>query len=188
MRWSELLNLPNILSLSRPIILLPLIALVLLWFNWIFIGAILYILGVVTDYLDGRLARKNGNVTVTGKLLDPMADKLFFDLMPFFFYHRLSDFLQYLFVAAYLPLECLLFLGGLYAWFSPSQNIFPVGANQGGKWKTASIVIFTILLFVNKLVMPVSEEYLTAILGSATGFALMSFVKHINMEKLKKVI
>ena len=133
MKWRELLNLPNILSLSRPLIFLPLIALVLLWFNWTHVGAVLYILGVVTDYLDGRLARKNGNVTVTGKLLDPMADKLFFDLIPFFFYFSLSYFLQYLFIVVYLPLECLLLLGGLYAWLSPSQNIFLVGANQSGK-------------------------------------------------------
>ena len=140
MKWCELLNFPNTLSLSRPLIFLPLIALVLLWLNWIFVGAILYILGVITDYLDGQLARKNGNVTVTGKLLDPMADKLFFDLMPFFFYSSLSDFLQYLFIVAYLPLGCLLLLGGLYAWLSPSQNIFLVGANQSGKWKTASVI------------------------------------------------
>jgi len=82
----------------------------------------------------------------------------------------------------YIPLECLLFFGGLYTWLVPSQSIFIVGANQGGKWKTASVIIFTILLFVNDSVVSVSEEYLIAILSSATGFALMSFVKHINIK------
>jgi CDP-diacylglycerol--glycerol-3-phosphate 3-phosphatidyltransferase len=182
MKRDELLNLPNILSLSRPFFFFPLIALVLLWFNWIFVGAILYIIGVSTDYLDGLIARKNNQVTVTGKLLDPLADKLFFDLIPFFFCASFSPFLKTFFVFTYIPLECLLFLGGLYAWLVPSQNIFLVGANQGGQWKTASIIIFTILLFVNELIMPVSEEYLIAILGSSTGFSLMSFVKHIHKK------
>ena len=73
--------------------------------------------------------------------------------------------------------------GGLYAWFVPSQNIFSVGANNGGKWKTASIIVFTVLLFINELITPVSEKYLIAMLSAAVGFAFMSFVGHINYRK-----
>ena len=188
MKWRELSKLPNILSLSRPLFFFPLMALTILELNWVFIGAVLYIIGAITDLLDGWLARKWNQVTITGKLLDPMCDKLFFDLLPFFFYHRLSDFLHYLFIVAYLPLECFLLLGGLYTWLSPSQNIFLVGANQGGKWKTATIAVFTIILFANELGITVSEKFLIAILSSATGFALMSFAGHINKEKLKAAI
>lgn len=180
MKIGEFLNLPNILSFSRPLFFFPLIALTILWLNWMFAGVILFFFGMITDFLDGWLARRNGQVTVTGKLLDPLCDKLFFDLVPFFFYLALSQFLQYLFLFIYLPLEFFLMLGGLYSWFVPSQNIFLVGASQGGKWKTTFIAIFTTLLFINELIVPISEKYLIAVLGSVIGFALMSFTSHIN--------
>ncbi len=187
MKWREFRNLPNILSLSRPLFFLPLMALAILWLQWIFVGAILYVIGAATDLLDGWLARKRKQVTIAGKLLDPLADKLFFDSLPLFFYSSLFQFLQHLFVFIYMPLEFALMLGGLYAWFVPSQNIFSVGANNGGKWKTASIVIFTILLFVSELI-PISGKYLIAALSSAIGFAFMSFVGHMNFRKIRSVI
>ena len=183
MKWSKFKNLPNILSLSRPLLFLPLTALAVLWLQWIWAGTIIYVIGALTDSIDGWLARKQKQVTVAGKLLDPLADKLFFDPLPLFFYSSLSPFLQRLFVFFYVPLEFALMFGGLYAWFDPSQNIFSVGANNGGKWKTASIIVFTVLLFVNELISPVSEKYLIVILGAAVGFAFMSFVGHVNYRK-----
>lgn len=187
MKWSELKKFPNILSLSRPLLFFPLTALAMR-FQWIFAGVVIYAAGAATDLLDGWLARKRNQVTVTGKLLDPLADKLFFDLIPFFFYSLFSPFLRYLFVFIYLPLEFLLLFGGLYAGLVPSQNVFSVGANRGGKWKTANIVFFTALLFANELITPISEKYLIATLGSAIGFALMSFIGHINKESFKSLI
>ena len=35
-----------------------------------------YAVGAITDAVDGHLARKNGQVTNFGKLLDPIADKI----------------------------------------------------------------------------------------------------------------
>jgi len=182
-KWSEFRNLPNILSLSRPLLFLPLTALAVLWLQWTLAGAVIYVIGAVTDSIDGWLARKQKQVTVAGKLLDPLADKLFFDPLPLFFYPSLSPFLQYLFIFIYVPLECALMFGGLYSWFAPSQKIFSVGANNGGKWKTASIIIFTVFLFFNELIAPVSEKYLITILGAAVGFAFMSFIGHVNYRK-----
>ena len=38
---------------------------------------VLYLVGALTDWLDGNLARKNNAVNNFGKLLDPYADKVF---------------------------------------------------------------------------------------------------------------
>ncbi len=77
------MNLPNALTLSR-IFIVPLLVVVLLTpvsENWL--GVPQYILGVgifvaaaLTDYFDGKIARRWHQVSKLGKLLDPIADKL----------------------------------------------------------------------------------------------------------------
>jgi CDP-diacylglycerol--glycerol-3-phosphate 3-phosphatidyltransferase len=41
-----------------------------------FLAALFFGLAFVTDFLDGYFARRHGSVTVLGKFLDPLADKL----------------------------------------------------------------------------------------------------------------
>jgi CDP-diacylglycerol---glycerol-3-phosphate 3-phosphatidyltransferase len=70
-------NLPNALTLLR-IFLVPLLVVVLLTRSeaGVFVGTGIFGLAVVTDYLDGFLARRRNQVTRLGVLLDPLADKL----------------------------------------------------------------------------------------------------------------
>jgi CDP-diacylglycerol--glycerol-3-phosphate 3-phosphatidyltransferase/cardiolipin synthase len=73
-----MLNLPNILTLSR-IVTVPLLAGLLWWPDWTFgygLGFAVYCLMGVTDYFDGYLARAQGAVSRLGVFLDPIADKI----------------------------------------------------------------------------------------------------------------
>jgi CDP-diacylglycerol--glycerol-3-phosphate 3-phosphatidyltransferase len=73
----DALNLPNILTMAR-VAAIPLV----LWLidrgtpKDCVIAAIVYSLAAITDLLDGYLARKLKVVSVLGKFLDPLADKL----------------------------------------------------------------------------------------------------------------
>ncbi len=72
-----LLNLPNILTLAR-VAAVPVVLVLLLSDSresgmW---AAAIFGVAAVTDFVDGWLARKWGVVTVLGKFLDPLADKL----------------------------------------------------------------------------------------------------------------
>ncbi len=70
-------TLPNILTLLR-IALIPIFVVVFyLPWEWHYVAtAGIFILGSVTDWLDGYLARKMGQETPFGAFLDPVADKL----------------------------------------------------------------------------------------------------------------
>ncbi|WP_394850236.1 CDP-diacylglycerol--glycerol-3-phosphate 3-phosphatidyltransferase [Pendulispora brunnea] len=73
----DAVNLPNLLTMAR-IVMIP-VFLVLLDRQTpldCFWAAIVYTLAALTDALDGYLARKMGVVSVLGKFLDPLADKL----------------------------------------------------------------------------------------------------------------
>ncbi|MBS7262618.1 MAG: CDP-diacylglycerol--glycerol-3-phosphate 3-phosphatidyltransferase [Eubacteriales bacterium] len=74
------MNLPNKLTILR-ILLVPVIV-VLFYLAagglnvFSILSAILFTAAAITDTLDGQIARRNGNVTLFGKFIDPIADKL----------------------------------------------------------------------------------------------------------------
>lgn len=72
------MNLPNKLSVLR-ICLIPVFVLLFfltaLPYNYVWAAAV-FAIAAVTDFLDGRIARKRGLVTNLGKFLDPIADKV----------------------------------------------------------------------------------------------------------------
>ncbi|HYQ82264.1 MAG TPA: CDP-diacylglycerol--glycerol-3-phosphate 3-phosphatidyltransferase [Anaeromyxobacteraceae bacterium] len=73
----EFWNLPNAITLAR-IASIP----VFLTFTWYesransLIAALIFTIAGATDFLDGWVARRRGLVTVIGKFMDPLADKL----------------------------------------------------------------------------------------------------------------
>jgi CDP-diacylglycerol--glycerol-3-phosphate 3-phosphatidyltransferase len=72
-----LLNLPNLLTLARvaavPVVVVLLLSDTRISGMW---AAAIFGIAATTDFIDGWLARKWGVVTVLGKFLDPLADKL----------------------------------------------------------------------------------------------------------------
>jgi CDP-diacylglycerol--glycerol-3-phosphate 3-phosphatidyltransferase len=78
------MNLPNALTVTR-IFLVPLLVVVLLTkfeghalfgLPTPLVGAAIFGLASLTDWLDGFLARRRGQVTALGQMMDPIADKL----------------------------------------------------------------------------------------------------------------
>lgn len=71
----RILTIPNVLSLAR-LATVPI-------FLWLFVtdrrdaAVLLYGATAWTDFLDGYIARRTGSVTELGKLLDPLADRIF---------------------------------------------------------------------------------------------------------------
>ena len=71
------MNVPIALTLVR-IVLVPLVIVFLISSDrvHVLIAAVIFIAASLTDWLDGRMARRWNQVTRLGTLLDPVADKL----------------------------------------------------------------------------------------------------------------
>lgn len=72
------MNLPNKLTVFRilciPVFVIFLLADGITYNNYIAVA--IFILASLTDFLDGKIARKYNLVTNFGKFMDPLADKL----------------------------------------------------------------------------------------------------------------
>ena len=68
------MNLPNRLTLLR-ILLIPVCCALIALHEHVWAAGV-FAVGVLTDFLDGQIARKRNLITVFGKFADPVADKL----------------------------------------------------------------------------------------------------------------
>ncbi len=129
------LSLPNILTLSR-IVMVPLLV-ALLWNpNWplgYLLGFALYALMGITDYFDGALARKQGSVSKLGIFLDPIADKIMVAavLLMLAAVHVIEG---WAIVAALIILLREIAVSGLREFLAGAQVSVPV--SRLAKWKT----------------------------------------------------
>lgn len=76
------MNLPNLLTLSRIPLMVIVVALLHPWegktIPWFWtVALLLFLFGALTDWLDGWLARRLGQVSDFGKFMDALVDKIF---------------------------------------------------------------------------------------------------------------
>ncbi len=140
----ELFNLPNMLTMLR-IAGIPLVML----FIWrgepadCVIAGWIYSAATITDYFDGYLARRQGLVTVLGKFLDPLADKLIVMAMLVMLValHRVPGWLAVIILAREMTIN------GLRALASSEGMI--IAAGNSGKIKTALQMIGILCLVIH---------------------------------------
>lgn len=71
-------NIANKLTVFRMVLVFPITVFLscdFIKYRWIY-SFIIFLLASYTDHLDGKLARKQNNITDFGKIMDPLADKL----------------------------------------------------------------------------------------------------------------
>ena len=158
------MNLPNKLTIVRMILIVPIIILfsIFTWYvitfengefknvnlqtpsqYFLYTIGIIFIISMITDFLDGHFARKNNQITVFGKLFDPLADKITITITLIF----LSYFqYTYIYIVIFMIIRDLIVDG--------SRNIFAknnlkIEASIYGKLKTIfQSVAIPIILFL----------------------------------------
>ena len=133
-RQDRIMTLANAISISRIFLAIPLV----LIFEDIANGMneklwqafALIIIIVLTDFLDGYVARKAGEITNFGKLIDPVADKVC--MMVVLIYLIISYKLPFLLFFLILGIrDIFLIIIGVYLMFS-QEEVFQ--SNKSGKW------------------------------------------------------
>ena len=142
---------PNLLTVIR-IIFASLIALILIFFDSkiaYFISFILFSLAGVTDYFDGWLARKKGQISDLGRMLDPIADKILV-ISTFIILMSNNVIDGFNVIAALIIIYREIFISGLREFLG--NKSFVVKVTKLAKWKTA-IQFITILAFLGSQVI-----------------------------------
>lgn len=128
----DIFNLPNMLTLFR-IVLIPVASLFIFYGDPTsgLIAVILFAVAGITDWFDGYLARKRNLVSLTGKFLDPLADKLLVmaTLLMLLPLGRISPWLVMIILAREFSVMGLRSIA--------AGEGFIIAAGQGGKFKTA---------------------------------------------------
>lgn len=108
-----------------------------------FWAAIVYSLAAITDALDGWLARKRGLISVLGKFLDPLADKLLVmaTLVCLSEMGRVPSWATIIIIARELSVTALRSI-------AMSEGVV-IAASQGGKEKTALQMVALLMLIVH---------------------------------------
>ena len=137
------MNLPNKLTVAR-IILTPffLAAMVLNFKYHYLVATLIFIAASVTDFLDGKIARKNNLVTTFGKLCDPVADKMLTTaaLLAFMKLGLCNIWIVMIVLSREFPVTS-------FRLVASAQGVV-IAAGIWGKLKTASQMIFSIIIMV----------------------------------------
>ncbi len=137
-------HLPNKLTLAR-IAAIPLLLLIYPFLPSLNVFcAVLFAVAALTDLLDGYLARKYGNVTPLGALLDPIADKMLVaaSLVLLANSQVIPAFVAGLLICRDIGVNGIRLL-------ALEQNM-KVEVSEFGKWKTTILSVAIFCLFVNE--------------------------------------
>ena len=183
-----MINFPTVLTISR--FIFAIFVSVLLFFNSnlaVIIALILFILGSLSDALDGAFARRRSSQSKFGAFLDPIADKfLVFLVLISLVYQRESTII---FVITILIISREIFIMSLREWMANSLNGKTLGVSSLGKTKTI-LQMSGISMLIATPIIPLSYYFelsiVVLIIGTFFGYfsAFKYFKESFSKTKL----
>ena len=145
-------NLPNVLTISRIVLLAPLLIMIYLPNDQLnLISVILFIFIALTDFFDGFFARRQNITSEFGKMLDPIADKLL--VVGVLIVLMIKGTIEDLSILpALLIIFREIFVSGLREFAANRNTQASIDVSQVGKLKTA-IQMLSLLLILSSLVL-----------------------------------
>lgn len=171
-------NLPNKLTILR-VLMIPLFVVLLLAVPkpaGNISSAVVFILASLTDALDGHLARKYDLITVFGKFMDPLADKLLVSsaLICLVSLGRIESWIVIIIIARE-------FIISGFRLIAVEKGIV-IAANYWGKAKTVCQMLMVILMVLN-LPVPFFQVLAQILKWAALLLTVISLVTYIMENK-----
>ncbi|MET0052418.1 MAG: CDP-diacylglycerol--glycerol-3-phosphate 3-phosphatidyltransferase [Candidatus Thiodiazotropha sp.] len=142
-------NIPNILTLLRIVLVPVFVLLFYLPVEWArFSCALVFSVAAVTDWLDGYLARKWGQVSPLGAFLDPVADKLMVAVSLLLLVQ--SEPTPALAIPAAVIIGREITISALREWMAELGARAMVAVSMIGKFKTAVQMVAILLLIYDE--------------------------------------
>lgn len=172
------MNLPNILTFSRILMIPALVLVFFMPFQWAYMGsAIVFAVAAVTDWLDGFLARRWDQSTPLGAFLDPVADKLIVSVALALLIHDYGSLL--LTIPAIVIIGREIVISALREWMAEMGKRASVAVSYVGKLKTGFQMLAIVLLLAYPPGEPVARAGL-AILAVAAALTLWSMTMYLR--------
>lgn len=172
----ELFTIPNLLGYLR-IILVP-VFLVLYYradtANDYIIAFAVLAFAMLTDFFDGKIARKFNMVTDFGKALDPVADKVIQGSIAIAVCFRYSNMI--IFLVLFILKEVYMAIMGLYL---IRKRNFWTPAQWYGKITTA---IVDVAVFALLLIPEIPDKAANCVIGGMMACVLFSLVKYVQFH------
>jgi cardiolipin synthase len=168
----ELTALPNLLTLLRIVLIVPVVALLFFWQDWArWVALALFVIASVTDWLDGKLARQQGLVSPLGRFLDPIADKLLVAAV-LVMLAAVGQLRGLEVVAVILILSRELLVSGLREYLGEKGVGVPV--SQLAKWKTTVQMVALALLIAAPALGAFWQQFGVGLLWVAVALTLVT--------------
>ena len=148
------------------------------------VSGVLFIIASLTDFLDGYIARKYNLVTDTGKILDAIADKVL--VSPILILLATNGFIPVIIPVIYITRDIVVDAIKMQA----ASKGKVVAAIKSGKYKTATMMVGTTLVFFYNipfefinLRVDLFLLYLACILAVVSAFEYYHLNKDLIFEK-----
>ena len=171
------MNVPNLLSISRVVLLIPIIFLFEYEFYLISVGV--FLLASITDYLDGYFARKNNQTSSVGSLLDLLADKIFVSVLIIWMTFNFDNLLIFISSILIVSREISISYLRLYI-VSKSKYIDEVKSDLVGKYKTAIQMFGLGLILISPLFSNFFFKLSLVLLFISAIISWYSFARYLN--------
>ena len=170
------MNLPNKLTVFRVMLVIPFVVLLLLGFDWVSLA--IFVVAALTDFVDGKIARKYNLITNFGKFMDPLADKLLVcsALICLIQLERIPAWVVIVIIAREFIISGFRLIA--------SDNGVVIAASMWGKYKTVFQMVMVILLIANASAFhPVLRMATNLVVWIATALTVISLIDYILKNK-----